>query len=164
MKNDTILISPCSAGQPSYTYNTGGGGGAVGAGGIGGYGIDTITITGGEDTITLDPLIYTGGSSMSSPSTFSWNQDYTTWSTAANHNNVNISSSGIDMQPGTDIKIAGKSLSDAIEKIEARLGILNPNPELEDRWDQLKDLRKQYMEMEKDLLEKEKIMKILKEK
>jgi hypothetical protein len=53
-------------------------------------------------------------------------------------------------------------LSDAIEKIEERLGILNPNPALEDRWDKLKELRKQYMELEKDLLEKEKIMEILK--
>jgi len=47
--------------------------------------------------------------------------------------------------------------------IEERLGILHPNPELEDRWDELKELREQYIAMEKDLLEKEKIMKILKE-
>lgn len=152
MKNDTILTGPyCSS-----VYDTSNGGG-----GVGGYGIDTITITGGADTITIDPLIYSGGSSMSSASTFSWNQNYTT---AANHNNVNISSSGIDMQPGTDIKIGGRSLMDAIDKIEERLGILHPNPELEDRWDQLKELRRMYNELEKDLLEKEKMWKILKEK
>jgi predicted nuclease with TOPRIM domain len=66
------------------------------------------------------------------------------------------------MKEGADIKIGGKSLSEAIEKIEERLGILNPNPKLEERWDKLKELRKQYMELEKDLLEKEKIMEILK--
>lgn len=68
------------------------------------------------------------------------------------------------MKDGADIVVGGKSLLSAIEKIEERLGILKPNPELEDRWDALKDLRKRYMEMEKDLLEKEKVMKILKEK
>ena len=67
------------------------------------------------------------------------------------------------MQKGADIKIGEKSLTEAIDKIEERLGILKPNPELEERWEKLKELRKQYMELEKDLLEKEKIMKILKE-
>jgi hypothetical protein len=68
------------------------------------------------------------------------------------------------MQPGTDIKIGGRGLMDAIDKIEERLGILHPNPELEDRWDELKELRRKYNELEKDLLEKEKMWKILKEK
>jgi hypothetical protein len=93
-----------------------------------------------------------------------------TWNPMVNHNwttgtntSVNISTDGITMQPGTDIKVGKRSLMDAIDKIEERLGILNPNPELEDRWDQLKVLRKQYMDLEKDLLEKEKLMKILKE-
>jgi len=144
------------AGQPSYTLNTGAGvGGSNGL--TGGYGVDTIT---------LDPSIYSSGTSITVPSTVMWNQNYTTatngsWSNSAN---VNIDTDGISIKEGGDIKIAGKSLSDAIEKIEARLGILNPNPELEDRWDQLKVLRKQYMDLEKDLLEKEKLMKILKEK
>ena len=68
------------------------------------------------------------------------------------------------MQPGTDIKVGGRGLMDAIDKIEERLGILHPNPELEDRWDELKELRRKYNELEKDLLEKEKMWKILKEK
>jgi len=115
----------------------------------------------GINTITLDSSLY-GSNSITAPSTITWNQDYTTnWNNASN---VNIDTDGISIKEGGDIKIAGKSLSDAIEKIEARLGILNPNPELEERWDQLRDLRKQYIELEKDLLEKEKIMKILKEK
>ena len=138
---DTILCGPYGAGQPVYNIT-------------GGSGIDTIT---------LDSSLY--GTSITSPSTITWNQDYSTtigssWNSTAN---VNIDTDGISIKEGGDIKIAGKSLSDAIEKIEARLGILNPNPELEDRWDQLKELRKQYIELEKDLLEKEKLMKILKE-
>ena len=81
----------------------------------------------------------------------------------ANDSTVSITTEGIDMKPGSDIKIGGKSLCESIEKIEERLGILKPNPELEERWDKLKELRNQYMELERDLLEKEKIMKILKE-
>ena len=146
---DTILGGPYGAGQPSYTLNTGAG--------VGG--------SNGIDTITLDPLIYSSGTSITSPSSITWSQDYSTNSTWTNSTaNVNITADGISIKEGGDIKISGKSLSEAIEKIEERLGILNPNPELEDRWDQLKELRKQYIELEKDLLEKEKLMKILKEK
>jgi hypothetical protein len=126
-----------------------------------GAGQPVYSITGGSsiDTITLDPSLY--GTSITSASTISWNQDYTNWNNSAN---VNIDTNGISVKEGGDIKIAGKSLSAAIEKLEERLGILNPNPELEERWEQLKELRKQYIELEKDLLEKEKLMKILKEK
>jgi hypothetical protein len=152
----TINITGFSgAGQPSYTINTGAGlGGSNGL--TGGYGVDTIT---------LDQSIYSSGTSITVPSSVTWSQGYSANSTWSNTTaNVNIDTDGISIKEGGDIKIAGKSLSDAIEKIEARLGILNPNPELEDRWDQLKELRKQYIELEKDLLEKEKLMKILKEK
>jgi hypothetical protein len=76
---------------------------------------------------------------------------------------VHINGDGLVMQEGADIVVGGKSLSKAIEQIEERLGILHPNPALEERWDKLKELRQQYIEMEKDLLEKEKLMKILKE-
>jgi hypothetical protein len=136
------------------------GSGAIGAG-------TNYSISGaGIDTITLDPSIYTINTSITSPSTITWNQDYSTTigSSWSNNANVNIDTDGISIKEGGDIKIAGKSLSEAIEKIEERLGILNPNPELEERWEQLKELRKQYIELEKDLLEKEKLMKILKEK
>jgi len=123
----------------------------------------------GTDTITIDPSLYTVNSSITAPSTITWSQNYGTTYTGTGiwgntDANVKIDTDGINIKEGGDIKIAGKSLSDAIEKIEERLGILNPNPELEDRWEQLKELRKQYIKLEKDLLEKEKLMKILKEK
>jgi hypothetical protein len=138
---DTILGGPYSAGQPVYN------------------------ITGGSsvDTITIDSSLYSSGSLTSaSTSTINWNQSYPY--AIGTNTAVNISTDGINMQPGTDIKIGGRSLMDAIDKIEERLGILHPNPELEDRWDELKELRRKYNELEKDLLEKEKMWKILKEK
>jgi hypothetical protein len=147
---------------------------------------DNITYSSGIDTITLSPKNY-GVGSITLPSTFTTtpigsttnttvpNGGYTittagagtghNWITGTTNTNttVEINADGMKIKEGGDITIGGKSLSEAINKIEERLGILNPNPELEERWDKLKELRKQYIEMERDLLEKEKIMKILKE-
>jgi hypothetical protein len=136
-----------------------------------GYGADTITIDSSSmisgsitlptTTISTNTNGYTIGSAGTS------GQFYTTTGTGHyNWNNpptVNISNTGIDMAAGADIKVDGKSLKQFMDNMEERLAILHPNPALEDRWEQLKELRRQYVEMEKDLLEKEKLMKILKE-
>jgi hypothetical protein len=61
-----------------------------------------------------------------------------------------------------EITVKGKKLSEMFEKIEERLAILHPNPELEDRWDELKELAKRYKELEAEIIEKEKIWSILK--
>ena len=70
---------------------------------------------------------------------------------------------GIQIEKGHDLTIGDRSLSEFMDQVEERLGILRPNEGLENRWDQLKELRRQYQELEKDLLEKEKIMNILKD-
>ena len=165
---DTILGGPYGAGQPMYNITGGSSIDTVTLNLEDYMASETLTITSAADTITLNPLTYSSGTSITSPSTISWNQNYTTatngsWGNIAD-TTVNIDSNGLTMKAGTDIVIDGRSLSKSIDAIEERLGILNPNPELEDRWDQLKALRKQYIELEKDLLEKEKLMKILKEK
>lgn len=61
-----------------------------------------------------------------------------------------------------DVKIKGKSLTDTLDKIEQRLAILRPNTELEERWEKLKELGDAYRELEKDIIEKEKIWDTLK--
>jgi hypothetical protein len=126
-----------------------------------------ISYSGGVDTITLDSsTMYTGSITVPTTTIGTSGQFYTTGTSGYNWNNppmVNITGTGIDMAAGTDIKIDGKSLKEFMNKMEERLAILHPNPALEDRWEQLKELRRQYVEMEKDLLEKEKLMKILKE-
>lgn len=156
---------------------------------LGGYGAaaqsidNNIYIGSGSDTITFDsstistitlPSIGGGGGMYNTGDSggtftiggggggyYTTNTSNYTWGNVPN--NVHINADGLTMKEGSDIKIGDKSLVQSIEKIEERLGILKPNPELEERWEKLKDLRKQYMELEKDLLEKEKIMKILKE-
>jgi hypothetical protein len=120
----------------------------------------------GTATITLDPSLWNGDvyAASGAGTAYNWSQPYATtdYAFTTNQNTVSIDTGGLTMAPGTDITVGGKSLTKAIEKIEERLGILNPNPELEDRWEQLKELRRQYMAMENDILEKEKIMNILK--
>ena len=120
----------------------------------------------GTATITLDPSLWNSDNltiASGAGTAYNWNQPYTTdYAFTTNQNTVSIDTGGLTMAPGTDITVGGKSLTKAIEKIEERLGILNPNPDLEDRWEQLKELRRQYMAMENDILEKEKIINILK--
>jgi hypothetical protein len=139
--------------------------------------------SGGTDTITLDAAGYpsayyasgmtVGGitsiGSITVPHTISTSgtNSYTygagtgtAWVSPTTQSSIKVTG---DADFDGDVKIKGHSITNLLEKIEERLGILNPNPELEERWDKLKELRKQYIEMEKDLLEKEKIMKILKE-
>jgi hypothetical protein len=151
-------------------------------GGVSGYGgmQATFNAGAGTDTITLDPSLwnnslnntitiptggYTIGTSCITNSSITTPYTYTTPGTSFYQPDtaVQINADGMQIKEGGDIKIGGKSLSEAIDKIEERLGILHPNPELEDRWDELKELRRKYNELEKDLLEKEKMWKILKE-
>lgn len=61
-----------------------------------------------------------------------------------------------------DVFIKGKSLSERLDKIEERLAILHPNIELEGKWEDLKELRKAYDALEKEIMEKESIWKTLK--
>lgn len=76
-----------------------------------------------------------------------------TYDTYKNYNDVHIQG---------ELYVQGKNLSATLETIEERLAILKPNPELEERWETLKSLRKQYMDLEKEILEKEEIWKTLK--
>jgi hypothetical protein len=48
------------------------------------------------------------------------------------------------------------------ESVESRLAILQPNVRLEDEYEELAELGRQYKEMEKKLLEKQRVFDILK--
>ena len=60
-----------------------------------------------------------------------------------------------------DLKIQGESIKDLLEEIKDKLAIFKPNSELEERWETLRELKRQYVELEKDILEKEEIIRIL---
>ena len=53
-----------------------------------------------------------------------------------------------------DIEINGVSLKQTLEDIQQRLAILQPNPELENEFKELRELRQKYLQLERNLLEK----------
>lgn len=61
-----------------------------------------------------------------------------------------------------NLKLGGKNIGEMLTKIEERLAILHPNPELEEKWENLRALGKMYKELEQEIIEKEKIYSILK--
>jgi hypothetical protein len=61
-----------------------------------------------------------------------------------------------------DIKINGKSMVAWMEKVEERLNILTPNPELEKDWDDLRRLGQRYRALEKKCKEKAQMWEALK--
>ena len=101
------------------------------------------------------------------PNTLNSGQILTTGTNGVNWGNLSNVRQGTlqvkgDAEFEGDVKINGKSIADTLEKLEERLAILKPNPELEDRWEELKELSKRYKELEKELIEKEKMWDILK--
>lgn len=61
-----------------------------------------------------------------------------------------------------ELTLNGVKLSERLDKIDERLGILHPNEELEEKWENLRGLRRAYMELEAEIKEKEKVWGILK--
>ena len=66
-----------------------------------------------------------------------------------------------DAELDGDLKIKGESISDLLKNIQDKLAIFKPNPELEEKWEKLRDLARQYKELETDIKEKELIWKTL---
>lgn len=61
-----------------------------------------------------------------------------------------------------DVTVKGRSILETLEKIEDRLAILQPNSELESRWNELKELGEKYRQLEQEILDKEKVWNIIK--
>jgi hypothetical protein len=56
---------------------------------------------------------------------------------------------------GADVEVNGWSLVDAIKRIEERLGLFQPNPDLEAEWEDLFELGRKYRELEQQIKEKQ---------
>jgi hypothetical protein len=111
-----------------------------------------VTIGGGIDTTyTLSNLDLTTSSvSISHPwvTTTNGTGGYT-WANLTEPQSGRITLQG----PNADIEVNGESLMTMLRRMEERLNILTPNPELEAEWDQLRELGEQYRELEKKLQE-----------
>jgi len=56
---------------------------------------------------------------------------------------------------GADVEINGWSLVAAVKRIEQRLGLFQPNPELEAEWTDLQHLGEQYRKLEQHIRDKQ---------
>lgn len=103
----------------------------------GGYSSGTATITG-----TPGPFTVGSGTGINYPNSI--------WSTTASNTiGGQLHLDGED----ADITLNGKSLAKTLETLEQRLNILNPNPELEKEWNELKELGDKYRALEAKLKE-----------
>ena len=150
----------------SYTFNTPSMGDPV------------VTITGPNTTSTTypyDPYTYTTGGTASGLTWGNLNGSSgqvltsngitgTGWATITSDPNLQGSTLKVkgNAEFDGDVTIKGKSINDTLERIEERLAILRPNEELEEKWDNLRALRNAYVELEKEIKEKEAMWSILK--
>lgn len=132
--------------------------------------VNTVSVTGPTPspvyttTGTGSSGLYWGmnGTSGSSGQVLTSNGTNPSWITAdPNLKGASIQVKG-DAEFEGEVTIKGKKLTEMFDKIEERLAILHPNPELEDRWDELKELSKRYKELEAEIIEKERVWAILK--
>ena len=116
----------------------------------------------------IEPLTYSSGTSdpyydavpnVNVGSGINVSSPVWTTNTTAGH----FSFAGQNIQPNNTVHIKGKdadllindkSMTAWMEKVEERLNILTPNPEMEKEWDQLRKLGARYRKLEKKCKEK----------
>ena len=106
---------------------------------------DTFTINISDDLL-VDTVSYDYSNSFS----FNYNPG------------IDVTTGDISVHHEGDIKLGDRSLKEFMDKVEERMNILQPNPELEEQWDELKQLGEEYRKLEKELLEKNKMWETLK--
>ena len=107
-------------------------------------------ITAGYPSINTSPYTYTTiGTSTSNP-----------WLTV-NDGHSSLSVQG-DADFAGDVRVQGRSLAEFMEQVEQRLNMLQTNPELEQEWDELRELGARYRELERQCNEKAEMWKTLK--
>jgi hypothetical protein len=125
--------------------------------------MSSISLPSADDTITItasqtSPYTFTGALGASFPNTV-----YTTsgigvggnvpWMTSTLGQ---VSAPKIQLNgEGADVEVNGWSLVAAVKRIEERLGLYQPNPELEAEWSELQDLGEQYRKLEKYIKDKQ---------
>lgn len=122
---------------------------ALGPGGSGSSGASTVSIMG---SAINNPVLM--GGTVIGPSNGSGN-----WTQTVAPGKIHVQGDAVF---DGNIKWQGRDMREWFETVESRLGMLKPNPELEQGWDELANLRQQYVELEKKLLEQQRVFDILK--
>lgn len=138
---------------------------------------DTISVTGASDTISITGASDTWNwSSMAAGPSYTYTTGVSgavltagatgssTWATLGTDPDIHGRTLHVngDADITGELTVQGVKLADRLDKIEERLGILRPNEDLEEKWDNLRALRNAYMELEAEIKEKEKVWAILK--
>jgi len=123
--------------------------------------IDWDDVTGAVDPCDPDTL------TISVPDGIDFNTTYTTSTSDFQFNfdynpGIDVTQGDLSIHNEGDIKLGDRSLKEFMDKVEERMNILRPNPELEEQWDELKQLGEQYRKLEQELLEKNKMWETLK--
>jgi hypothetical protein len=135
--------------------------------------IDTISITGaqgssitnsGSGPWTMNSGLYTTSIDTSNlvwgsnPNTV-WTTNTTDWSIG-----TSVSQSGTMELKGdnADIVVNGESLMQTLQVLKDRLNWLQPNPDMEAEWDELRELGERYRELERQCQEKSQVWNTLK--
>jgi hypothetical protein len=140
--DDTITLSGDTS-TDTYTYGSG----------SYSYGNISAVTLGGSST-----SIYTGLSPATvtlSPSTYS---NVPTWNNPYSNGNIQIQG---DANVDGTLKVKGVDIGETLSKIQDQLAIYQPAPELEEKWEELRELARRYKELVADIKEKEKIWSIL---
>ena len=121
----------------------------------------TITLGGStlSDSIYVTSPLSTGVTWTTGTSPGVTLSDTIDWGNINNDSSLKVSG---DAVIDGDLTVGGKSIMKSLEAIEERLAILKPNEELEERWDELRELRNRYMQLEQEIIEKEKMWAMLK--
>jgi hypothetical protein len=112
----------------------------------------------------LDPATYSNvtiGGSGSTYSIFGASTNYTWAAPTMTQTGAKIHVQGDAVFEG-NITWQNRDMREWFESVESRLAILKPNPELEAEWSELAELRMKYVELERRLLEKQRVFDILK--
>lgn len=124
---------------------------------------DTITLSSsGTYSIGLNATISNGGyvfantsiyNSVTGPGPFTFSAGTNTapWFTQSSVTAPKIKLDG----EGADVEVNGWSLVDAVKRIEERLSLFQPNPELETEWAELRELGDQYRSLEQHIKDKQ---------
>jgi len=74
---------------------------------------------------------------------------------------IDVTEGDVKVHKDGDIKIGERSLKEFMDSVEERLNILRPNPDLEQKWDELKELGDKYRQLEQEILEKEQMWDLI---
>lgn len=114
---------------------------------------DTITISAALNNMgTTGPYTVTGAIGTSFPNAIWAGSGATTapW-LSSNPTGAKIQLDG----DAADITVNGWSLVAAVKRIEERLGLYQPNPDLEAEWEELQALSEQYRKLEQHIRDKQ---------